>query len=77
MSRPVLNITIELLDDRPLRETAPDGWEAARADLLRGLDAARAHFAAQPLPMNPFSGPPWPEHQNPPGVVVRWLLTSK
>lgn len=73
----LLHVTVELLDDRGLDEDSTDGWEEARAQLLCGLDAARASFAAQPLPMNPFTGPPWPEHANPPGLAVRWLLTSK
>jgi len=51
MSTLRLNITIELLDDRQLGIEPNDEWERARADLLRGLDAARATFAAQPLPM--------------------------
>ena len=74
MSTLRLNITIELLDDRQLGIEPNDEWERARADLLRGLDAARATFAAQPLPMNPFDGPPWPELCDVPGLGVHVLL---
>lgn len=77
MSKLSLHVTVELLDDRQLGAAEPSPeWEHARADLLRGLDAARAAIAAQPLPMNPFGGPSWPEHPNPAGLVVRWLLKS-
>ncbi|MCU1277418.1 MAG: hypothetical protein JWM53_964 [bacterium] len=76
MSKLKLHITIELQGDRPLRVDTPDGWEEARADLLRGLDAARAALGAQPLPMNPFTGPTWPKVPNPPGLAVGWRLES-
>jgi hypothetical protein len=41
MSKLKLHVTIELLDDRRLGIDTPDGWEAARDDLLRGRDALR------------------------------------
>lgn len=47
MSKLTLHITIELLDHPSLDDV--EGREAARIELLRGLDAARASIMAQPL----------------------------
>lgn len=69
-SKLTLHITIELLD--------PDlhgveGQVAARAELLRGLDAARASIAGQPLQPNDC-GLLLPTV---PGVAVRWRVDQR